>query len=100
MLEGKVYFPNTTAYDNRLDSYWSVSAALSPICMVLPVAADNVSVIIQTIAENSCPFGIRGGGHGSFAFSNGVDQGVTIYFGDDHFLGYGAEYRNFSGLFH
>jgi FAD/FMN-containing dehydrogenase len=49
--------------------------------MVLPSTADDASAIIQTITEYSCPFGIRGGGHSSFALSNSVDTGVTIDFG-------------------
>jgi FAD/FMN-containing dehydrogenase len=49
--------------------------------MVLPSKADDVSTIIKTLVNGHCPFGIRGGGHGSFALSNGVEKGVTIDFG-------------------
>jgi FAD/FMN-containing dehydrogenase len=48
--------------------------------MVLPLTADDASVIIKSITETSCPFGIRSGGHGFFALSSGVDIGVTIDF--------------------
>ncbi|KAH7319944.1 FAD binding domain-containing protein [Stachybotrys elegans] len=81
-LKGKVYLPDSTAYENRLDSYWSLSAALSPWCMVQPSTAKHVSVIIKTLVAGECPFGIRGGGHGAHKLSNAVDKGVTIDFGN------------------
>lgn len=49
--------------------------------MILPMSAEDVSIAIRLIAGNACSFGIRGGGHGSFALSNSVDEGVTIDFG-------------------
>lgn len=80
-LEGKVYFPDSEAYEARLQTYWSVSAALEPWCMVQPSTAEEVSVAIRTIVAGDCPFGIRGGGHGAHALSNGVEHGITIDFG-------------------
>lgn len=77
----KVLLPNHTEYASRLDSYWSVSAALSPWCMVLPSTAEDVSTTIRTLVSGNCTFGVKGGGHGSFAFSNAVKDGVTIDFG-------------------
>lgn len=64
-----------------MDSYWSVSAALDPWCVVQPSTADDVSAIIKSLVSNNCTFGVRGGGHGSFAGSNSVEDGVTIDFG-------------------
>lgn len=37
--------------------------------------------MVKTLAANDCPFGIRGGGHGFFALSNSVADGVTIDLG-------------------
>lgn len=76
-----MYYPDTTAYDDRMDTYWSLSAALEPWCMVLPESPDDVSVVITTIVDNDCPFGIRGGGHGTHALSNSLEDGVTIDMG-------------------
>ncbi|KAH8661043.1 FAD binding domain-containing protein [Ilyonectria robusta] len=81
-LEGKVYFPDSEAYEDRLETYWSVSAALSPWCMVQPSTAEDVSVTIKTLVAGDCPFGIRGGGHGAHDLSNGVERGITIDFGN------------------
>lgn len=81
-LTDKVLFPNDKSYNARLDTYWSVSAALSPWCMVLPSTAEDVSTIIKTVVAGNCPFGIKGGGHGAFAGSNSVEHGVTIDFGN------------------
>lgn len=80
-LHDKVYYPNSTEYDSRLADYWSASAALTPWCMVLPLTAEDTSDVMNAIVANQCPFGIRGGGHGVFAGTSSVDEGVTIDFG-------------------
>ncbi|KAF3003272.1 hypothetical protein E8E14_004220 [Neopestalotiopsis sp. 37M] len=49
--------------------------------MVMPACTEDVSQIIKTIVANNCSFGIRSGGHGVFAYSNSVDEGITIDFG-------------------
>ncbi|KAK1991287.1 FAD binding domain-containing protein [Colletotrichum falcatum] len=65
-----------------MGSYWSVSAALNPWCIAQPSTAEDVSAIVRTLAASNCTFGVRGGGHGSFAGSNSVEEGVTIDFGN------------------
>lgn len=52
--------------------------------MVLPSTAEDVSIIMKTFVKHECPFGIRGGGHSSFALSNSVEHGITIDFGENH----------------
>ncbi|KAJ6785623.1 hypothetical protein PWT90_00496 [Aphanocladium album] len=81
-LGGKVYLPRSAAYASRLESYWSLSAALPPWCMVQPSNTADVSVILKTLTANACHFGIRAGGHGSFPLSNSVRSGVTIDLGN------------------
>ncbi|KAK7932015.1 nicotine oxidase [Apiospora marii] len=80
-LGDRVFLPDGAAYTERLDTYWSVSAALEPWCMVMPANTEEASEVIKILAKNECPFGIRGGGHGADAYSNGIDEGVTIDFG-------------------
>ncbi|EQB44463.1 FAD binding domain-containing protein [Colletotrichum gloeosporioides Cg-14] len=80
-LADKVFFPDSTDYTDRMSTYWSVSAALNPWCIAQPSTAEDVSAIIKTLVANNCTFGVRGGGHGSFAGSNSVEDGVTIDFG-------------------
>lgn len=53
--------------------------------MVFPSTAEDVSTIIKTVVAGHCPFGVKGGGHGSFALSNSVEHGVTIDFGKSNF---------------
>lgn len=64
-----------------MDAYWSVSAALDPWCVAMPTEAQDVSDIITLLVDNSCPFGVKGGGHGFWSGSNSVAKGVTIDFG-------------------
>lgn len=64
-----------------MSTYWSLSAALDPWCVAQPEETKDVSSVVKTLAANDCPFGIRGGGHGFFALSNSVADGVTIDLG-------------------
>lgn len=64
-----------------MSTYWSVSAALDPWCVAQPQTAGDVSSIVKVLTAKKCPFGIRGGGHGFFALSNSVADGVTIDLG-------------------
>ncbi|KAF5657789.1 hypothetical protein FHETE_10215 [Fusarium heterosporum] len=80
-LADLVVTKDQTLYSDRIDSYWSVSAALQPDCMVLPETPEHVSKVIKIITKNQCKFGVRGGGHGNFALSNSVEEGITIDFG-------------------
>ncbi|KAF4979662.1 hypothetical protein FZEAL_4153 [Fusarium zealandicum] len=80
-LAEKVVTQKQELFDERMESYWSVSAALRPNCIVLPETAEDVSKIMKVITKNSCKFGIRGGGHGNFALSNSVKDGITVDFG-------------------
>lgn len=74
-----------------MTTYWSLSAALEPWCMVLPQTTDDVSTVITTITEGQCPFGIRGGGHGTHALSNSLEEGVTIDMGLFNAITYNSE---------
>jgi hypothetical protein len=81
-LRNKVVTQSQALYDDRMDSYWSVSAALRPDCIALPETAEDVSKIMKVITQHKCNFGIRGGGHGNFALSNSIEDGITIDFGE------------------
>lgn len=80
-IADKIYFSSTANYDDSMDVYWSVSAALDPWCIAMPTEAQDVSEIITVLVENSCRFGVKGGGHGFWNGSNSVSDGVTIDFG-------------------
>ncbi|KAJ3467374.1 hypothetical protein FSOLCH5_004157 [Fusarium solani] len=90
-LRNKVVTQSQALYDDRMDSYWSVSAALRPDCIALPETAEDVSKIMKVITQHKCNFGIRGGGHGNFALSNSIEDGITIDFGYMNGTEYDAE---------
>lgn len=73
--------PSTAQYDDAMNAYWSVNAALEPWCIAMPTSAQDVSDILTVLVDNSCPFGVKGGGHGFWNGSNSVSNGVTIDFG-------------------
>ncbi|KAF4456136.1 hypothetical protein F53441_1691 [Fusarium austroafricanum] len=76
-----VYYPDTTSYKNRTESYFSVSSQLKPYCIVQPETAKDVSVIVTTLTRDTkCNFAIRSGGHTVWA-ANNINDGVTIDMG-------------------
>lgn len=80
-LEGKIWTPDQQRYDTRLTQYYSANAAQAPWCMVFPESAEDVSAVVKTLGENSCPFGMRSGAHSAFQGANGIKDGVTVDFG-------------------
>ncbi|KAH7224441.1 hypothetical protein B0J15DRAFT_518487 [Fusarium solani] len=76
-----VYYPDSTGYKTRTQSYFSVSSQLQPYCIVQPETAKDVSVIVKTLAyDTKCNFAIRSGGHTVWA-ANNINDGVTIDLG-------------------
>ncbi|KAG7402584.1 Bifunctional solanapyrone synthase [Fusarium oxysporum f. sp. rapae] len=65
-LKSKVYMPETTPYEQRLETYYSANAALEPWCMVMPESTQDVSQVAKVVSEHNCPFGIRSGAHSAF----------------------------------
>ncbi|KAF4540718.1 FAD binding domain containing protein [Lasiodiplodia theobromae] len=74
-----VYFPEDPAYTQRIDSYWSLTAQLTPYCIVEPETAPDVSRAVTTLVHRTaCNFAVRSGGHSANAGANNIDAGVTI----------------------
>ncbi|TVY74578.1 Bifunctional solanapyrone synthase [Fusarium oxysporum f. sp. cubense] len=92
-LKNKVYMPETTQYDQRLETYYSANAALEPWCMVMPESTQDVSRVAKVVSKHSCPFGIRSGAHSAFRRANGVDYGITIDFGHMNATVYDAKHK-------
>ncbi|EXF86344.1 6-hydroxy-D-nicotine oxidase [Colletotrichum fioriniae PJ7] len=74
----RVLRPNTDDYKARDESYFSVSAQLSPYCIVQPTSTAEVSLTINTLKETTCSWAIRGGGHMTWAGASNIEEGVTI----------------------
>ncbi|KAI0469020.1 FAD binding domain-containing protein [Xylaria cf. heliscus] len=96
LRDGQVYRPQTTSYVDRIKSYFSVSAALEPWCIVLPSTTEDVSVTIKTLTTRQCSFGIQSGGHGLFPGANSVRNGVTIDLGNMNTTTYNTESKTAS----
>lgn len=90
-LPSQVLYPNTSMYNERIDTIWSVTAQLHPWCFVLPENINDTSVVIRTLVTNQCPFGIKGGGHTHFSGGNSIHDGVTIDFGYLNTTAYDAD---------
>ncbi|KAH7094507.1 hypothetical protein FB567DRAFT_600097 [Paraphoma chrysanthemicola] len=80
-----VLYPTDEQYVNRTASYWSVSAQLTPECIVQPISTEEVSKAVKIlVSHEGCKetqFAVRSGGHTTWAGSNNIDNGVTIDLG-------------------
>lgn len=78
-LGNKVSYPNSSAYINSTQSYWSQQEQLiSPSCIVSPTSAQDVSAALKIIVSSSASFAVRSGGHGAIGGIANVQDGVTI----------------------
>ncbi|KAM0816714.1 hypothetical protein AB5N19_02516 [Seiridium cardinale] len=84
--------PDTDAYTARDESYFSVSAQLSPYCIVQPRSTEQVSLAITTLkTATKCNWAIRGGGHMTWAGASDIHDGVTLDLGLMNHTEYVAE---------
>ncbi|CAI0651599.1 unnamed protein product [Colletotrichum noveboracense] len=77
----KVLRQGTAAYKARDESYFSVSAQLSPGFIVQPSSAAEVSLTVTKLKSMGCNWAIRGGGHATWAGASNIADGVTIDMG-------------------
>ncbi|RHZ58922.1 FAD-binding oxidoreductase [Aspergillus thermomutatus] len=79
ILGTKVSYPNSTAYESSVTSYWSQQEQLiSPSCVLSATSAQDVSTALRVLVPKSCKFAVRSGGHGAIAGIANIQDGVTI----------------------
>ncbi|KAK2598312.1 hypothetical protein N8I77_011735 [Diaporthe amygdali] len=78
-----VSYPDSATYKERIESYWSVAAQLTPWCIVQPSNAQEVSAALLTLLDGpNCGIAVRSGGHTTFAGANNIVEGATIDLGN------------------
>lgn len=78
-LSSKVVYPESTAYDASLSSYWAQGEQLiTPSCIFLPQTAQDISSALKILVGGSCQFAVRSGGHGSPTGIANIEDGVTF----------------------
>jgi FAD/FMN-containing dehydrogenase len=78
-LGSRVLYPNSTAYESSVNSYWSQQEQLiSPSCVLSATSAEDVSKALRVLVPNACKFAVRSGGHGAIAGIANIEDGVTI----------------------
>ncbi|KAF5354563.1 hypothetical protein D9758_011191 [Tetrapyrgos nigripes] len=76
-----VHFPGSAEYeDQQLDYFISQQTELHPSCRVSPTTSSEVSLVVKTLTEHSCPFSVRSGGHMSWRASN-IARGIALDLG-------------------
>ncbi|GFF67555.1 uncharacterized FAD-linked oxidoreductase YgaK [Aspergillus lentulus] len=79
ILGSRVLYPNSTAYETSVDSYWSQQEQLiNPSCVLSATSAEDVSKALRVLVPNACKFAVRSGGHGAIAGIANIQDGVTI----------------------
>jgi FAD/FMN-containing dehydrogenase len=51
---------------------------LTPVCVVQPESAEQVSQIVNILKEQECSFTIRSGGHGNHAGTSSIHNGLVV----------------------
>ncbi|KAJ6142321.1 hypothetical protein N7497_011420 [Penicillium chrysogenum] len=76
------YLPGQQSYEDRVSSYWSLTAQLRPWIIVQPRTTQEVSETLKALVSTpGCKFAIRSGGHMAWAGANNIEAGVTIDLG-------------------
>lgn len=70
--------PDTKAYTERDESYFSVSAQLNPYCIVQPTSANDTSLAVTTLKESTCNWAVRGGGHMTWAGASNSKLSTSV----------------------
>ena len=71
--------PETEAYEAREESYFSVSAQISPYCIVQPTSTEETALALTTLEKSTCNFAVRGGGHMTWAGASNSELSPTVY---------------------
>ncbi|KAK7708307.1 hypothetical protein SLS57_009041 [Botryosphaeria dothidea] len=83
----RVLYSGQQNYEDRINSYWSVTAQLRPQCLLQPTNADEVSLVVNTLVstnssvEQGCQFAVRSGGHTERPGAANIEDGVTVDLG-------------------
>ncbi|KAK7942538.1 uncharacterized protein PG986_011651 [Apiospora aurea] len=83
-LGSKVFLPGSSEYDQSLASYYSLQdSKATPLCIVSPETAEDVSVAIRTLASTAnglsdAVLSIRGPVRGHMTSASNINGGVTI----------------------
>ncbi|KAF2649454.1 FAD-binding domain-containing protein [Lophiostoma macrostomum CBS 122681] len=78
-LGSNLAFPNTTAYETTVSSYWSLQeVSLHPSCVLRPSSTNDLSTAVPILTSNKCTFAIKSHGHAPAAGFANINDGVTI----------------------
>ncbi|KAH6884933.1 hypothetical protein B0T10DRAFT_493000 [Thelonectria olida] len=77
----QVLVPSKDGYEERVDSWWSADARLTPSCIVQPKNTADVSKALKVLSTSAASVAVRSGGHSHWAGGSNVDSGVTIDLG-------------------
>ncbi|KAH7312601.1 hypothetical protein B0I35DRAFT_481044 [Stachybotrys elegans] len=81
-LGERILYPGSASYQGRVDSFFSIDTRLTPYCFVQPETSSEVSQAVKAlVADESCTFAVRSGGHTLWEGANNIEDGVTIDLG-------------------
>ncbi|KAI7271105.1 hypothetical protein KC345_g7290 [Hortaea werneckii] len=93
-LEDKISYPKDETYKQRIGSYFSKAAQISPHCVFQPHDKNGVSTAVRALVAaepETCQFAVRSGGHNSIPGASSTSDGVNIDLGLMNFTTYHPE---------
>ncbi|KAG6332795.1 hypothetical protein ID866_6297 [Astraeus odoratus] len=70
---------NGTVYDNDIE-HWATSSTQQAMCAFEPGTIEDVGIALKIIAQNRCPFAVKGGGHATNpGFSSTIGVQIAMY---------------------
>ncbi|KAK7755544.1 hypothetical protein SLS62_002478 [Diatrype stigma] len=77
-----LHLPDSQTYNDRTNSYWSLTAQLRPWAIVQPRTTEEVAKALKALVNTpDVKFAVRSGGHMAWAGANNINDGVTIDLG-------------------
>ncbi|KAI1455764.1 hypothetical protein F4805DRAFT_468505 [Annulohypoxylon moriforme] len=74
----EVLLPPDAEFAKSQESYWSLSARLSPACVVRPRSSQEVASAVRSLVTQRWKFALRSGGHATCAGASNIADGVTL----------------------
>ncbi|KAF9877883.1 hypothetical protein CkaCkLH20_04459 [Colletotrichum karsti] len=91
-LGEQLVYPQESRYHEVVTPHWSLTAQLTPYCVVQPTTTEEVSKAVAVLAKvEGCIFAVRSGGHCVWPGSSNCDNGIVIDLGKLNGIEYDRE---------
>ncbi|KXH48013.1 hypothetical protein CSAL01_07535 [Colletotrichum salicis] len=76
-LGSRLIFPDEDRYRDEVKPHWSLTAELTPYCVVQPHTTQEISQAVKILAKaGDCLFAVRSGGHCAWPGASNCENGI------------------------